>query len=132
MTRSWPAVLLLALAVTVGAGASPARTTSAAASGCPTVLPAKASLLPAVVSVARRAEPRAQVLGVLSLSPWSLGTDDVWRGIAAARCGKAVATQSWVVFFVRPAWMHASASIAEGVSYIARTSRGLRVWYRYR
>jgi hypothetical protein len=86
----------------------------------------------AVLAAAAAAEPRARVVGVLSLTPYSLGTDDVWRRIATSRCGEAVSKRSWVAFYFRPEWAKKSASIAEGVSFVAPTRSGWRVWYRYR
>jgi hypothetical protein len=87
--------------------------------------------LPAVVAAARAGEPNAGLVGVLSLQVDSIGTDDVWRRVATARCGKLAAARSWVVFYLRPHFKK-NPAFAEGVSYVARTPDGFRVWYRYR
>jgi hypothetical protein len=102
------------------------------ATTCPRALVAPGDSAPNVVQAAKRSEPKAEVVGVLSLSPFSLGTDDTWRRIARGTCGTQVASRSWVAFYYRPQWAKRSASIAEGVAYLALTQSGWRIWYRYR
>jgi hypothetical protein len=122
-----------ALAVGVLAGAGPQQSRAARIAGrCPRTLPADRDAAREVLAAAAAAEARARVVGIISLSPYSLGTDEVWRRIARDRCGALVASRSWVAFYFRPEWARQSASIAEGASYLVRTRSGWRVWYRYR
>src|SRR5713226_5119351 len=69
---------------------------------CPQALVAPRDSAAAVVHAAQRSEPKEEVVGLLSLSQFSLGTDDVWRNIARDRCGAKAAARSWVVFYFRP------------------------------
>ncbi|HZU12158.1 MAG TPA: hypothetical protein VFB58_04900 [Chloroflexota bacterium] len=54
----------------------------------------------------------------------------VYRGIAMHRCGSTVAGRSWVVLLYFPHFKP-SASMSEGVVYVARTLGGWHVWYVY-
>ena len=119
------------LTITLAVAASLGTITPEAVATCPTFVRATARSLPTVVSVARSSEPNAEVVGVLSLQVESIGTDDVWRQVATAKCGKQAAARSWVVFYLRPHYWK-NPSLADGVSYIARTPGGFKVWYRYR
>ncbi len=125
---SIPALVVVTAFLFGGVQAHATRATG----GCPRALLASDSAVTNLVRVARRSQPTAEVVGVLSLSPFSLGTDDLWRNIARAKCGRAVASRSWVAFYYRPQWAKRSASIAEGVSYFTLTRSGWRLWYRYR
>ena len=122
--RTPPTTILLCVAALV------APSPSSAAGRCPGALPVTARDLPAVVAFARRSQPNAELVGVLSLQVDSIGTDDRWVRVAIARCGARVASRSWVVFYLRPRYK-GNTAFADGVSYIARTRTGFRVWYRY-
>jgi hypothetical protein len=111
-------------------GALVAPSPSSAAGRCPAAVPATARDLSAVVAFARRSQPNAELVGVLSLQVESIGTDDRWVRVATARCGARVASRSWVVFYLRPR-SKGNTAFADGVSYITRTRTGYRVWYRY-
>jgi hypothetical protein len=79
-----------------------------------------------------RQRPQRFLVGLLSMSPYSLGTDAVWRNIAKQRCGGRIAGRSWVAFYFSPAGAKTSADLAEGVVYFARTTRGWKEWFVYR
>jgi hypothetical protein len=102
---------------------------------CPAALAAHVGDATAVAKAARAwgldQRPRKFVVGLLSMSPYSVGTDGVWRNIARRRCGSRVAGRSWVAFYYTPNRIK-SADLAEGVDYFAKASHGWKEWYAYR
>jgi hypothetical protein len=52
-----------------------------------------------------------------------------FREIAERRCGRRVAEASWVVVLEFPDAQSISAS--RGISFLAKTKRGWRLWLRY-
>lgn len=103
--------------------------------GCPAALPRGLGDATGAVDAARAwglsQRPKRFVVGLLSTSPYSLGTDAVWRNIARQRCGSRVASRTWVAFYYTPSRIK-SADLAEGVVYFARTAAGWKEWYAYR
>lgn len=127
----------VALAAVASAAVAVADGSSAQkrAKGCPAALPHKLGDVTGALAAARvwgsRQHPRRFLVGLLSTSPYSLGTDSVWRKIARQQCGARVASRSWVAFYYAPA-RSKSADLAEGVVYLARTAQGWKEWYAYR
>lgn len=136
MTVATVAVVVLAAAMSAavslaGGGVSQERTLS-----CPSALPRGLGDSTGALRAARdwglRQRPRRYVVGLLSMSPYSLGTDAVWRKIARQQCGARIASRSWVAFYFAPSSAKRSADLAEGVVYFARTTHGWKEWYAYR
>jgi hypothetical protein len=141
-TRS--AALLVAAGCTAAlvamSSAAPAAQATRA-SRCPKALN-PTTLAPAAVAAAvRRDVPRAytgpeyrgyEVTTFAALRPGLFvpAGVSVYRGIAAGRCGAAVADRSWVVFLFFP--RAPGASLSQGVAFFARTAAGWTLWYRYR
>ena len=117
------ALTVLTALAPLGAGTAPAS------AGCPLAVATTSSAFPAAVAFARASQPNAELVGLFALTVDSIGTDDHWRAQAAARCGARVARRSWVAFYLRPHYKD-NVAFADGVSYIARTPAGFRVWYR--
>lgn len=141
---SHPRAKLAIAAVVVLAAASGAISLATASRGkaakgksaeCPAALAAHVVDATAVAEAARawglHQRPHRFVVGLLSTSPYSLGTDAVWRTIARQQCGSRVASRSWVAFYYSPDRTK-SADLAEGVDYFAKTSQGWKQWYAYR
>lgn len=139
----------LFLASSIPAAASPrTRLPGKAKSSitCPTTLPPYSTAAAGVVAGVEQDMPalynRApkhgtyQISGMGSLSPAVqpagvrsfFGTP--YHGIAAHLCGAAVANRSWVVFLFFPK-LKWSASLSQGVVFVARTTAGWHVWYTY-
>jgi hypothetical protein len=118
-------------AVSLAAGGGSRKSTT----GCPAALPRALDDATGAMVAARtwglRQQPRRFVVGLLSMSPYSLGTEGVWRNIARQQCGARVASRSWVAFYFAPARAK-SADLAEGVVFFARTTGGWKEWYAYR
>lgn len=125
-------VLSVVTALAWGSGAELSRK---AFSGCPAARSAPLGDTSGVESAARafglQQQPRRFVVGLLSLSPFSLGTDDVWRNIARKKCGSLVESRSWAAFYFTRAGAK-SPDLSEGVVYFAQTARGWKAWYVYR
>ena len=133
---------LVVLAVSAGAGAAiglaagnRVHDAQRKSEGCPAALPRRLGDATGALSAARawgrNERPRRFVVGLLSTSPYSLGTNAVWRNVARQRCGTRVASRTWVAFYYAPSRVK-SADLAEGVVYFARTPSGWKEWYAYR
>ena len=72
------------------------------------------------------------IRGVLWLAPDipRVPGTEFFRRIAERRCGRRVAEASWVVVLEFPDAQTASAS--RGISFLVKTRRGWRLWFRYR
>jgi hypothetical protein len=75
---------------------------------------------------------RALIFEARSLQPQipPLPGASFWRSVAARRCGLRTANASWVIAVVFPDSKVVVPTT--GIVFLAHTSRGWRLWYRYR
>lgn len=136
------AVLAVGLVAAVAIGALK-RSVTASHGLCPRALSPSLRAPEKVVRAARRyaernfterGQRRYEITTVVTLERRSFtpGGVEVYRRIAARRCGSRVADRSSLVLVRFPDLEAVGESVSQAVLYLARTGSGWEVWWRFR